>query len=830
MRIKLLFSISLLIGGALQVFGQEYPQMIDKGSFQVQQIIDQTEAYYADKDKGRGSGYKQFKRWEYNAIRTVKEDGFLPSFEEKIEALELWNSYLNETADNTTALPDSWEELGPSYWNATSSWNPGVGRITSFAIDEANEDHILAGANTGGVWRTTDGAQTWTPLNDYFTNLSVYALAMHPSDVNTYYFGSDAGKIFKSTDAGATWNELGNIGYSMVNKILIHPTNPDLMFATAENVGIYRSIDGGNTWTNAVTDVNGFDIEFKPGDLSTVYASGKGFHKSIDGGATFTTISGLGNGPKMIGISADNPEVVYVIQANNGKFDGFFTSSDSGDSFSKVDHGNLNFFGYSTSGNDNNGQAPRDMDIAVNPTNVNEVHIAGINTWRSIDGGLTFEPTSDWIPANAANANIGYCHADVDILAFYGTTLYVGTDGGLFRATDTNNVNPDYYEDITTGMGIRQFYKIGVAQTQEKIISGGSQDNGTSIYTEQAGWRDWLGADGMETFVDKTNPNFVYGTSQFGSLYKSANRGITSFGLNPPGAGTGNWVTPFEQDPILENTMYVGYKKILKSTNGGINWTPISQDFGYNLDNLKIAPSNSLVMYASRGTMLYRTMDGGETDWIKVTMPGGRINDIAVHPSKPNKLAVATTGAIRIYVSEDYGASWEVYKKNLPNFSSLAVVWDDNGKDGLYLGMDYGIFYIDNTFDEWQDYSNLLPNVMINELEVNTETRMLYAGSYGRGLWISPLVERELSTQDNVFEKSLKLYPNPTTTEITLEFAKSIEGEVRVFDITGKLLIFDAEAKFLNKYKMNVSALAPGTYFVRINTLEGTATKKFLKK
>ena len=829
MRVKLLLLFSILIGGAFQVLGQEYPQMIDKGSLEVQQIIEQTEAYYADKDKGRGSGYKQFKRWEYNAIRTVKDNGFLPSFEEKIEALQQWNSYLNENAESTAALPDSWEELGPTYWNASSGWNPGVGRITSFAINETDENHIIAGANTGGVWRTTDGAQTWTPLNDNFTNLSVYALAMHPTQVNTYYFGSDGGKIFKSTDAGAIWNEIGNIGYSMVNKILINPENPDIMFATAENIGIYRSVDGGNTWTTAVADQRGYDIEFKPGDVSVVYASGTGFHKSTDGGSTFTTISGLGNGPKMIGISPDNAEIVYVIQANGGKFGGFFTSSDSGDSFTRINHGSLNFFGYSTAGTDNNGQAPRDMDIAVNPTNVNEVHIAGINTWRSTDGGITFLPTSDWVPGNAAAANIGYCHADVDILAFYGTTLYAGTDGGLFRVTDTDNVNPDYYEDLTTGMGIRQFYKIGIAQTEDMVISGGSQDNGTSVYIEGSGWKDWLGADGMETFVDKENSNYLYGTSQFGSLYKSFNRGNTYANLNPPGNGSGNWVTPLEQDPILSNTVYMGYRRVVKSINGGINWTTISQDLGANLDNLKIAASNSLVMYASRGPLMYRTTDGGATDWSQITTPGGRINSIAIHPGKPNKIAVATGNNNRVYVSEDSGATWESYKKNLPAFSSLAVVWDNNGKDGLYLGMDFGIFYIDNTFDDWQDYSNLLPNVMINELEINTETRMLYAATYGRGLWVSPLVDSVLSTQDNVFEKSVKLYPNPTTTEITLELPKTMEGEVRVFDIMGKLLVFDADAKFLNKYTMNVSSLAPGTYFVRINTTEGTATKKFLK-
>src|SRR5690606_7485213 len=154
-----------------------------------------------------------------------------------------WNAYLNNTAQNRMVLNDNWEELGPESWNATSGWNPGVGRITGLAIEEGNENHMIAGANTGGVWKTTDGAQTWTPLCDYFSNLSVCDVTIHPTDSNTYYFGSTSGKIFKSTDAGATWNLLATIGNSIVNKILINPTNTDIMFATAENVGIYRSTD-----------------------------------------------------------------------------------------------------------------------------------------------------------------------------------------------------------------------------------------------------------------------------------------------------------------------------------------------------------------------------------------------------------------------------------------------------------------------------------------------------------------------------------------------------------------------------------------------------------
>lgn len=830
---KLQFRFLFVLGMLLVSFhgkAQEYREMIDAGTYSVQEIIDSAEAYFSTRSKGRGTGYNPYKRWEYNALRLMNENGYLPNIEERLANLQQWNAQMNETAASRAVLPDSWEDLGPASWNATSGWNPGVGRITGLAFEPNNSDHMIIGANTGGVWKTTDGAQTWTHLTDYFSHLAVYSVAIHPTSPNTYFFGSENGRIFKSVDSGATWELLGIDGASLVNKILIHPTNADIIFATSENSGIYRSTDGGVSWTKVNNDTKGYDVEFMPGDLNTVYISGSGFHKSTDGGATFTTIPGFNNGPKMIGVSPADPNLVYVLEAQGGIFGGLYTSENGGGSFTKLNHGNLNFFGYSTVGDDFNGQAPRDMAIAVNPTNADEVHIAGILTWRSMNRGVNFSITADWVPANAAAENIGYCHADVDDLMFNGTSLYAITDGGIFKADDTGNITADYYTDLTTGLSIRQFYKIGVAQTEEALVIGGSQDNGTSFYKEGSGWKDWLGADGMEAFIDKNNSNVFYGTSQFGSLYRSLNGGNSYFNINAPGGGNGNWVTPFEQDPILPNTIYAGYKSVYKSVNSGGSWTAISQNFGFNLDNLKIAPSNNQVMYASRGIYFYRTQDGGSTNWVQTPLPGGAINYIAIHPTNPNKIAVATASNNAVLVSEDGGDNWISYKKNLPNFSALSLVWDNNGEDGLYLGMDYGVYYIDNTFTDWQPYSNLLPNVIINELEINKTTGMLYAGTYGRGLWASPLVASTIGVADNMFNTSVAMYPNPATTQVEITAPANTEGTIKVFDTMGKLLIYEHDVVLKNSYTLNISSLPAGIYFVRLNTLEGVATKKLVKK
>jgi hypothetical protein len=235
---------------------------------------------------------------------------------------------------------------------------------------------------------------------------------------------------------------------------------------------------------------------------------------------------------KMMGVSAQDPAKIYLLEEKNGIFNGLYISNDNGQTFSKLYHKDKNYFGYSSQADDDRGQAPRDMDITVDPNNADIVYMAGILSWRSSDGGENFSISSQWIPKNAENQDIGYCHADIDIIEYVNGNLFVGSDGGVYKASDPNNITANYYEDLSSGIGVRQFYKIGVYSGSSEIVSGGSQDNGTSVLVGGV-WKDWLGADGMETFVDKDDSNTLYGTSQYGFLYFSPDQGDTRFGLEP---------------------------------------------------------------------------------------------------------------------------------------------------------------------------------------------------------------------------------------------------------------------------------------------------------
>ncbi|MEM6515262.1 MAG: YCF48-related protein, partial [Bacteroidota bacterium] len=946
---KKILLLAVLFIFSYMSYAQEYKRMISDGNYTVQQIQAEAEVYFAEKGTGRGTGFKPYKRWEYQAIQNMDENGMLKSADFYIQELENYNSQLNASLSESMTTVGNWQQLGPFEWNQTSGWNPGVGRVTAIASESGNSDHMIVGGETGGVWKTLDGGTTWQVLTDNMPSLNVYSLAIDPTNPSIYYWGSSSAAIFKSSDAGATWTLLNDLGGGTVNKILIDATNTNKMYMSIEFSGLYKTTDGGVSWSlihpNAT---NGYDFEFKPGDTSVIYASGNDFFISQDSGNTFETVTtdlapwtqeyisgnnnwtiasnnqnntvapktgngmgffyvgnfsspitrlispslnipsgnnpqlkfsytnvnwagdidtfkvlyktaenaawielaeytaesdswndqvlnlpsttsdyyiafeatanygrgltlddisiednsdiyftegfengsaSFGGGPKMIAVSPADAETIFVLEAANGLFGGLYKSSDGGSSFTQLDHSGKNYFGYSSNPEDPNdlrGQAPRDMDIVINPTNIDDVHIAGINTWRSTNGGVSFNISSQWVPQNASNENIGYCHADVDILEFIDGKLYAGTDGGIFVAENPTNVNSNYYTDLSTGLGIRQFYKIGISQSSPVMVTGGSQDNGTSVMGTDGIWRDWLGADGMESFVDKDNNNILYGTSQFGTMYKSFNAGNGNSSFIPsPENKSGNWVTPFEQDPIAANTIYVGYDEVYKSSNGGSSWVSVSQNFGALLNNLKIAPSNGNFQYASFGDQLYRNTNVGLiSNWTQLTGFSGGINSIAIHPNNPNRVAIATTSSQKVYVSDDAGNTWQSYQFNLPNFSARALVWDNTLNNGLYLGMNYGVFYISDEYSEWQPFSNNLPNVIISELEINEVENKIYASTYGRGLWVSNEFDDTLNTTNFELE-SLNIFPNPASDILNLKWDRNDDVSIKIFDSQG---------------------------------------------
>jgi photosystem II stability/assembly factor-like uncharacterized protein len=718
-----------------QANAQKVFELMQDQHVKVSQLERVGKRYYKNRDKGKGSGYKLYMRRLYWAKRNAGADGRVITPTQVLNERQRFDKSwaTNAHKHRQRQRNNGWSELGPFNWTRTRSWSPGLGRIVSIAVEPSQQSIIYAGSPGGGIWKSVNAGQSWQPLGDRMTNMSIWSIAIDPNNVNTVFLGNSAGQIMKSTNGGSSWAEIARVS-GTPRRILIHPNSNVIFIGTTR--ALYRSTNGGSSFS-VVLNAKSEDVEFKPGNTNVVYACGNSFYRSTNGGASFSRItSGIVSSERLkMAVTPANPEYVYLVQKRGSSFGYLYRSSNGGSSFSV--RANYN----SVSTNDVYfTQASRDMAIAVSNTNANEVHLGGMNYSRSLDGGVNFTTLAKW----SAPTDPSYIHADVEVLQYLNGTLYAGTDGGIFRSRDRGNNMADLTQG---GLAVRQYYRIGGAATDANMIVGGAQDNGTNIMSGSSrNFKEWLGADGMECFIDHQNKNVVYGTTQFGNLYKSTDGGNSIGNISKPGNFSGEWVTPFMIDPIDHRKIYVGYGNLYRSNNGGASgsWSNITQsiNIGGNLDEMAIAASNNNYIYIADKGRVWRTKNGQSTNptWVEVSNFQGDVNFIAVDPNNPERVAIATTGS-RVYVSVNAGNTWSNIRRNLPNISAQCVVFDDTQSNGLYVGMQSGVYYTNDNLSEWEPFSTNLPGVQTSELEIHYPSRKIRLATYGRGIWEADLYE-----------------------------------------------------------------------------------------
>jgi hypothetical protein len=726
--------ITLFIAMYMQLSAQsnvDIWELMNRRDLRLTEIDAMANRHFNTVGRVRGTGYTQYERWKFEMQFHLDNDGFiLPSDRDQTQ-YELFRS----RNESQPAQPGAWTELGPFSWNRTTAWNPGVGRLTSISVYPLNNNIIYVTSPGGGVWKSISGGNQWTPLSDYNNAMmNMFSVSVDPTNDAVVFAGSSGGTLYRSLDGGTAWTSQ-NTGMGNIRKILFNPTNTQMLVA-ASTEGVYRSTNGGGNWTRMLA-ASVEDIEFQPGNTNVLYASGSNVYRSTDAGVNWTQLTsanGITNSARtLIAVSPADPGIVYAVQSNGGsEFGRLYRSVDGGSSFVTTITGSAasctNFFGYSTSGCDTGGQASYDMAMTVNPANANEVHIGGIICWKSANGGNSFVAETAWSLPNA----IGYNHADVHVLEWVGNAIYSGSDGGIFRSTD----NGDNWTDLSNGLGVRQFYRIANAVTNQALVTGGAQDNGSSIL-KASGWIDWLGADGMDCVVSPLNADYIWGTSQYGSLYRTTNGGTSYAGISEPASG--NWVTPLAIEST-SNSIYAGWNDVYKSTDLGATWTNLSgTTISSKLEELAVAPSNPLYIYASAGPDLYVTKNGG-TSWSTYKPGSVSISSIAIHPSNPERIWISSSSGNRVMVSTDAGATFTDMSGNLPVMAARSIVVDQTIDEGLYVGMNVGVFYRNRSAASWIDLSDNLPLVAVNEVELQVSGGKVRVGTYGRGLWERPQV------------------------------------------------------------------------------------------
>ncbi len=771
----------------------------------------QSAARANDKFEKEMEGVVHFQRWSHWIEPRVKESG--GRFEAVSEGLARAIVDQKRTIGGRTGA--SWSLIGPK----STAINGGNGRVNAVRVHPTNSSIVFACAPAGGLWKSTTGGSTWTPISDAIAVLGATDVAFDPTNTNTMYLVTGDGEagdavstgIYKSTDGGTTWAATG-LTFTMssrrtLSKILINPTTGAVI--VGGSAGIYRSLDGGATWAQTSTK-SVRDLEFQPTNPSVVLAGGygsAGLGRSTDGGATWSPVASIptaGVSRVAVAVTPLDPNYVYCLVGNNTDYGykGVYLSTDAGLTFT-LQSSTPNILGWNAAGNDAGGQAWYDLSIAVDPSVKTTIYTGGVNIWKSTTSGATWACVAHWSGSGAP-----YVHADNHDLMFAGSTLWVSNDGGVFASTNGGST----WTDKSGNLPIAQFYGFGQSTTNANVLIGGQQDNGTNL-TSNGGtsFSEVLGGDGMQCFIDRTNDNNMFASIYYGDLYRSTTGGSSfNFIYTVPG---GDWVTPWMQDPSVATTLYAGGTNVYKSTNNGTAWASISASLAIGtILQLDVAPSNNLNIVASSSSRVMKTINGG-TAWTEITagLPTGlAIQSVRFSPTDANKIYVcyASYAGTSVYCSTNGGTTWANISTGLPAIPANCLAFQSNGD--VYCGTDLGVYLLSAGGTTWTAFTTGMPGVPVTDLDIFVPTGRLRASTYGRGIYESPLNSVNAAPSVSLTSPTANAtFAAPATVSIAAT-ATDIDGTVsKVEFFSGTTLLGTAT---IAPYGFTWSNVAAGSY------------------
>ncbi len=727
---KLLFSY-LLFFFCLSLGAQERLEDVLRSSKHFQEIVVEAERYFQQKypdlspwelssGEHKDGEFVKFMRWRSYWEKSLLPDGTLGDptayFIDKSK-----QKGLNKTESPYANVP--WTNI--SYLGYIDD-QIGLGRTTSMAFHPTDATTFYVGAAIGGLWKTSDGGQSYIPLGDELPFLAVSSVVVDQQNPSTLYiavsdhlwYGPQGIGIYKSTDDGATWQATA-LNFDFGDDIRIYwiepdPTNPQKMLVATAN-GIYLTTNGFSTVTR-VSTVATFHLRFQPGNVNVVYAGTRDGRvmRSTNGGNSFSEVVDFGNGEVYLAVTPLAPSKVYARHGTT-----LYKSTNSGGSF--------------TSG----GTFNESSEVFVfSPTN-DEVLLSGnFETHRSNNGGSSFQPTMHWLGNNGL-PDIHVDQRNMFVNPLESHCVYYCNDGGVYRFLLANNS----FENLSDGLAITQFYDIAVSQSDAQIVSGGSQDNGNVFRENNGVWADYAGTgDGMNQEIDPLDAAYRYWAYQNGGIRRWFNG--TNTNIEPPGHGSGAWETPYRLDPSNPSRIIIGYTQVYESTNRGTNWSSISGNLagGSSLEEIAIAPSNGQRIYALRGSTLY-VKNTTDNNWTNRALPAAGISDIEVDPLDMNKLYITVSGfsnGQKVYRSTDAGASWTNISYNLPNVSTGAIELYHEIAGAMFVGTDAGVYYKDDYLNEWVEYGNL-PHTRVEDIEIQYSAGLIRIGTHGRGMLEAPI-------------------------------------------------------------------------------------------
>lgn len=784
-------------------------------------------------------------------------------------------SQLKKTGSLTRA--GEWIQQGPG--------NIG-GRVNTIAINPENPTEMMLGYSIGGIFRTRDNGTSWQPVFDDESILSLSDILYDPNDASVIYAGTGdhnisgypvtGDGIYKSDDGGDTWNVIGLREAGVISEIGISPANSDIVYAASmglpfertQDRGLYKSDNGGQDWEKVfyLNDSTGvIDIEVHPSNPDIVYAAtwtrirnngestleGEtvGIYKTIDGGATWEKLTnGLPEGRLIrpgLAMFPSDPDILYAMFVyDNDDFEvcnvgfqlqGIYKTTNGGESWEPVntteDSGLpcnvLAGFGWYFG------------KIRVNPDDVDNIFILGVDLYATPDGGVTWE--------RAAPPWWSYeVHADKHDLVFSNGQIFLGTDGGAY----TSVLGADFWVDIENIVST-QFYRVALNPHQPFTYYGGAQDNGTTG-GNSAIINDWpriFGGDGFQVEFDPTDPQKFYVLTQNGGLRVTYDGGEQFENARDGLFGRSNWDMPYILSSGDPSTLYAGTDRMFRTvtTIDSVLWEPISDmlvdtlnatiSTSPTISTIDESPVNNNIIYCGTSDgLVWRSLDKGDTwELINEGLPRRYISDVKASKSDPAIVYVTIQGyrdndfTPYIYRSQDNGDSWEAINGDLPQIAINDILLPNTDDDSdIFVGTDAGVFFTRDAGISWELLGDNLPVVPVYDMRLDYITNDLVVGTFARGIYTFALSQIEDVAINDLQKNELLIRNNVSATEVYIDNLPSEIVSIIVSNLGGNS--YNLPISYTETYTLDVTPFSNGLHFFTVITQDGQKyTGKFIK-
>lgn len=647
-----------------------------------------------------------------------------------------------------------------------------IGRIVTHPTDEntawvASMGALYTKNEERGVYKTTDGGETWTKtlfLND---STGVIDLIIHPDDANTLWAstwergrkawnfveGGSGSGLYKSTDGGLSWEKVTNglpdgdhVGRIGID---ISISNPNIMYVLIDNqeeIRTEREVNPDIISQNTFLNISEAEFQNLDNQKLNQYLRQGGFPAEYDAIKVKSDVAGGKYEPIAL--------AEYLGDANTALFDTEITgaevyrSNDGGASWEKVNEYPLDgiyfTYGYYFG------------EIRVDPNDPETIYVLGVRLIKSTNGGKTYK-----LIAN--NQNVHADHQAMWINPNDSQHLLNGNDGGLYESHDGGE---NFIHHNTAAVG--QFYTVNVDMEEPYNIYGGLQDNGTfkgpstSTGNREQPWTRLFGGDGMHVAAKPGNADVVYVGFQYGNYFRTV-LSEGSFNRISPRHDVGepnyryNWNTPVNISHHNPDIIYFGSQRLNRSMDEGKTWTAISPDLSNDLPNGDVPYSTittiaesplsfNVIWIGTDDGNIQLTRDGG-VSWTKVSdfLPQGRwISEIHASLHDEATAYVSLNGyrndefKTYIYKTSDYGQTWTSLTGNLPEDVANVIVQDPVNPFILYAGLDHGSYVSFDDGSNWH-YLSPKPNVASYDMVIQSRDLDLVMATHGRSIYVMDL-------------------------------------------------------------------------------------------